>query len=127
VTGWRYVRLADLIGGLADSGIRLVIRDAGLLESALARPQATVFGQEAYPDVWTKVAAVMHSIMSSDPFVDGNKRAGLAAALATLAINDVSIEHGDHDALFTLTLDVAAGKLDEVGEIAARLRAALSP
>jgi prophage maintenance system killer protein len=60
------------------------------------------------------------------PFVDGNKRAGLAAALATLALNGIGIEHGDHDAIFTLTLDVAAGKIDDFGEIAARMRAALS-
>ena len=97
-----------------------------MFESALARPRANVFGQDAYPDVWTRAAAVMHSIISGHPFADGNERAGLTAALATLRLNGVDLEHGDHDAVFTLTLDVAAGKTVEVGEIAGRLRAMMS-
>ncbi|MGH9280443.1 MAG: type II toxin-antitoxin system death-on-curing family toxin [Acidimicrobiales bacterium] len=52
------------------------IRDAGLLGSAAARPQATVFGEDAYPDVWTKAAALLQSIVKNHPLVDGNKRLG---------------------------------------------------
>jgi death on curing protein len=126
VTDFHYITLTDLLSGMADRGMNLAIRDAGLLESALARPQTTVFGQDAYPDVWTKAAAVMHSQVTSNPFVDGNKRAGLAAALATLVLNGVDAAHGDHDAIYTLTIDVASGKSDDIGEIAARLRGAIS-
>ena len=50
------------------------IRDIGLLGSAVARPQTTAFGEEAYPDIWTKAAALLHSIVSNHALVDGNKR-----------------------------------------------------
>lgn len=126
MTDFQYLALTDLLSGMADRGMRLVIRDAGLLESALSRPQTTVFAQDAYPDMWTKAAAVMHSLITSHPFVDGNKRAGLASALATLALNGVDTAQGDDDAIYTLTLNVASGKTDEIADIAARLRAALS-
>jgi death-on-curing protein len=128
VTGPHHpITLIDLLGGMADRGIELVIRDAGLLESALARPQATVLARDAYPDVWTKAAAVMHSLIASHPFLDGNKRAGLAAALATLSLNGVDTADGDPDAVYTLTLDVARGETDDIATIAARLRAAIAP
>lgn len=124
---FRYITHTDLVGSMADWDVVLVVRDPGLLASALVRPQMSVFGQDAYPDVWTKAAAVMHSIVANHPFIDGNKRAGLAAALVTLELNGVDATKGDPDALFTLTVDVAAGKTDDVAEIAAYLRAALSP
>lgn len=126
MTDFQYLALTDLLSGMADRGMRLAIRDAGLLESALARPKTTVFGQDAYPDMWTKAAAVMHSLITSHPLVDGNKRAGLASALATLALNGVDTAQGDDDAIYTLTVDVASGKTDEIADMAARLRAAMS-
>ena len=60
-------------------GENLPIRDMGLLESALARPQTTVFGQDAYPSLWDKAAALLHSIVLGHPLVDGNKRLGWLA------------------------------------------------
>ena len=111
---------------MAEQGIDVGVRDVGLLESALARPQTTVFGQDAYPDLWTKAAAVMHSIVSSHPLVDGNKRAGLAAALATLDLNGVDTANSDAEALYTLTMHVAEGKTEDVAELAARLQAAVT-
>lgn len=56
------------------------VRDVGLLESAVARPQATFDGEELYTDVFTKAAVLSESLMRNHPFVDGNKRTGIAAA-----------------------------------------------
>ena len=56
------------------------LRDLGLLESAVARPQATFGGDDLYPDLFTKAAALMSSLVNNHPFVDGNKRVGIAAA-----------------------------------------------
>jgi death-on-curing protein len=52
------------------------IRDVGLLGSAAARPRTTVFGADAYPDLWTKAAALLDSIVNNHALVDGNKRLG---------------------------------------------------
>lgn len=95
------------------------LRDVGLLEGAVARPQAGMFGVEAYPDLHTKAAALMHSLVTSHPLVDGNKRVGLAATLTFLAVNGRRVRPGE--ALFDLTMAVAAGQLD-VHEIAEALR-----
>nr|WP_319455134.1 MULTISPECIES: Fic family protein [unclassified Mycobacterium] len=54
-------------------------RDFGLLDSATTRPQATVFGEDAYPTVHEKAAAVLHSLARNHPFIDGNKRTAWAA------------------------------------------------
>ncbi len=56
------------------------VRGVGLLESAVARPQATFDGEELYTDVFTKAAVLSESLMRNHPFVDGNKRTSIAAA-----------------------------------------------
>ncbi len=66
-------RLVDETGGTHG------VRDLGLLESALARPKATFDAQDLYPDVLAQAAALMESIVLNHPFVDGNKRTGIAA------------------------------------------------
>lgn len=66
-----------------DSGIR----DQGLLESAIHRPQATVFGEEAYPTLFDKAAVICQSLLMNHAFVDGNKRIAFAACHLTLLIN----------------------------------------
>lgn len=63
------------------------IRDHGLLESAIHRPQATVFGKDAYPTLFDKAAAICHSFLFNHPFVDGNKRAAFVACHLTLLLN----------------------------------------
>jgi len=62
----------------------VAVRDVGLLEAASGRPQATAFGQDAYPDLVTKAAALMHSLARNQALVDGNKRLALAGSLAFL-------------------------------------------
>lgn len=104
----------------AELGGQHVVRDAGLLAAALARPQATAFGEPAYPTLFEQAAALLHSLVTSHPLVDGNKRLGLAAALLLLALNGVRLAASDDD-LFRLTMDVASGGLRDVALIAAQL------
>lgn len=99
------------------------LRDPGLLDSAAARPQATVFGEDAYPTLPMKAAALLHSICSNHALVDGNKRLAWLAALAFLAINGLAIEMPDDEA-FELVMGVADGSID-VEQIAAKLEASI--
>lgn len=103
------------------------IRDAGLLASAAARPAATVFGEDAYGDVWEKAAALLHSIVTDHPLVDGNKRLGWLATAVFLLLNDVPADGARNDDVVELVVAVAEGRAGarEVRDIAARLRAAI--
>lgn len=99
------------------------VRDAGLLASASARPRATAFGDDAYGDVYEKAAALLHSLARNHALVDGNKRLALAGTLAFLGMNGIKLTLSNDEA-YTLIVDVAAGRLDDVARIAAALRAA---
>lgn len=97
------------------------IRDVGLLGSAVARPQTTAFGEDAYPDIWTKAAALLHSIVKNHSLVDGNKRLGWLATAVFLEINGVEISRASNDDVYDLVIDIAAGQ-PTVDAIAERLR-----
>lgn len=88
------------------------IRDAGLLESALAMPRATFGGEFLHRDLYEMGAAYLYHIVQNHPFVDGNKRTGTATALVFLEMNGVTID-ADEDALVELVLDVAQGRADK--------------
>jgi death-on-curing protein len=96
------------------------VRDLGLLESAIHRPRASVLGQDAYPDLFTKAAAQLHSLAGSHPLLDGNKRLAWLATYVFLAKNGIVLDAGD-DAAHEFVIAVADGSLDDVGEIAAVL------
>ncbi|MEO3869201.1 type II toxin-antitoxin system death-on-curing family toxin [Nonomuraea sp. B12E4] len=98
------------------------VRDLGLLEAALLRPQTSLFGRDAYPDLLMKAAALLHSIVTNHPFVDGNKRAGWLTTYVFLAKNGVELDPADDDVAYDLVVAVAAGKLTELDEIADILR-----
>jgi death on curing protein len=87
------------------------IRDAGLLASALARPATTLFGDDAYPALSLKAAALLESVVRNHPFVDGNKRSGWTLAVTFLWVNgfrhDMTADEG-----FDLVLGVAEGRVD---------------
>lgn len=100
------------------------VHDVGLLESALMRPSSSAFGKDAYPDLWSKAAALLHSIIRTPPFMDGNKRTSVALALAFLDRNGEDIEHSDPDALIDLAVGIANSGL-EVPDIAVALRLAV--
>jgi len=87
------------------------LRDRGGLESAAARPAMTFGGEDLYPDIAAKAAALMHSLVMNHPFVDGDKRVGISAAELFLELNDVRLGARDKD-LEELTLSVARAELD---------------
>lgn len=86
------------------------MRDMGLLESALARPAASFGGQDLYPSLPGKAAALMHSLVGNHPFVDGNKRVAIAATELFLQCNGYRLS-ADNDALFDFTIACAASQL----------------
>jgi death-on-curing protein len=90
-------------------GGSLGIRDRGLLESALAMPEATYSEEEFYPTLHEKAAAYLFHLVKNHPFVDGNKRVGLAVALSFLGINDALIAATDEE-LVELVLGVAESR-----------------
>ena len=97
------------------------IRDIGLLGSAAARPQTTVGGRDAYPTVWSKAAALLQSVVDNHALVDGNKRLALAGTIAFLGVNGRRLGLSN-DQAYELVMSVASGELDDLEEIAARLR-----
>jgi death-on-curing protein len=98
------------------------VRDFGLLSSAAVRPATVAFGQEAYPDLWSKAAALLHSVCMNHALIDGNKRLAWAAARVFLALNEVSIQDVDVDQAEAFVMSVADGTLTEVSDIARELR-----
>lgn len=118
MTAVEYLTLEDLLGLVRRLGLGPV-RDLGLLDAAVARPQSSAFGEDAYPTVQLKGAALLHSIVTNHALVDGNKRLGWLATTVFLDVNGESVDLGDDDA-FQLVVDVAERRVD-VGQIADRL------
>jgi len=101
-------------------GTEPVVRDYGLLESALARPRATAFGDDAYSGVHEKAAALLHSLAPNHALVDGNKRIALAALLAFYGMNDLRLVLSNDEA-YRLVMNIAAGELSDIDAIASVL------
>lgn len=96
------------------------LRDFGLLESAVFRPQQAFLGADPYPDAHAKAAALVHSLIRNHPFVDGNKRTAMAAMVIFYGLNGWMLRADDED-IIALALDVAGGLLD-VTAIVGRLK-----
>ncbi|MEO8604460.1 MAG: type II toxin-antitoxin system death-on-curing family toxin [bacterium] len=110
-------------------GGRLGLRDRSLLESALAMPQAAFAGEELHASVVEKGAAYLFHLVKNHPFVDGNKRVGLAACLVFLRLNGIAISATD-DALVELTVGVASSarsKADVTVFLAAQATTSTAP
>lgn len=101
-------------------GDAFVLRDVGLLESAVARPATSVGGRDAYPTLVEKAAALAHSAVRNHALVDGNKRLGLMLLIVFLGVNGAR-STATNDEAHDLIMAIADGKLDTVGEIAAVL------
>ena len=99
------------------------VRDYGLLEAALARPRASAFGEDAYPSIHAKAAALMHSLARNHALIDGSERLALAATIAFYGLNGLRLTLTNDEA-YDLTMSVAAGGIDDVAEIARRLERA---
>jgi death-on-curing protein len=98
------------------------IRDMGLLGSAAARPQTTAFGEDAYPDIWTKAAALLQSVVKNHPLIDGNKRLGWLSTAVFLELNGVATQQATNDDVYEFVIGIAAGA-GTIEEIAEGLRA----
>lgn len=118
MTEVKYLNLDDLLGFVRRLGVGSV-RDLGLLDASVVRPQSSAFGNDAYPTLRLKAAALLHSLVTGHALVDGNKRLGWLATTVFLDINGEPAELGDDDA-FGLVVAVAEGSLD-IEDIADRL------
>ncbi|MDG5770053.1 MULTISPECIES: type II toxin-antitoxin system death-on-curing family toxin [Mycolicibacterium] len=122
-----YLDLDDLLEVARHAvGADVKVGDYGLLESALARPRASVFGDDAYPDLHLKAAALLHSLARNHALVDGNKRLAWTSCLTFLGINGQRIAASEDDR-FDFVIRVATGAESDLEDIAAQLRAWSDP
>ncbi|MEU6758567.1 type II toxin-antitoxin system death-on-curing family toxin [Streptomyces sp. NPDC046685] len=108
---------------LAMAGQQVAVRDLGLLSSAVHRPQSQMFGVEAYTDLFEKAGGLLQSLAVNHPLVDGNKRMAWMCTVVFLDCNGTEMIDVDQDEAYKLVIEVATGSLDDVGQIARRLRA----
>jgi death-on-curing protein len=106
-----YLELADILQLGREIIADFRVRDLGLLESALARPKTTVFGDDAYPSFYQKVATLLHSIARNHALIDGNKRLAWSAARLFCLMNDQDIKMKP-DKAYEMVIGVAAGEID---------------
>ena len=106
-----YLSVEDLLEIAAGVIEHVVVRDAGLLAAAAARPQITVFGDDAYPTFEDKAAALLHSLVSNHALVDGNKRLAWSAARIFCLLNRRDLTYTVDEAE-ALMLSAASGQLD---------------
>lgn len=119
-----FLTVDDVVAAHADQIARYGgdpgLRDPGLLDSAVAQARATFDGEYLHVDIFTMAAAYLFHIVQNHPFLDGNKRAGLVAALLFLEINSIEISAARGE-LYDLTIATAKGRLGK-REIAEFLR-----
>ena len=123
---WRFSRLWGIALTTAGSksrcrfGGQADLRDIGLLDSAINRPRSSAYGEDAYPSLSLKAAALLHSMTKNHALVDGNKR---LAWLSTVVFCDLNgfAPHLTDDEAFQLVWDIASSQMD-VALIAERLR-----
>ncbi|MFM1760779.1 MAG: hypothetical protein RL478_389 [Actinomycetota bacterium] len=117
-----YLELEDVVALAAILfGDPPPIRDIGLLGSAVARPRTSAFGQDAYPDILTKAAALLQSIVNNHALIDGNKRLGWLSTAVFLEVNGVKALRISNDDVYDFVIWVAATS-PAIEEIVARLR-----
>jgi death-on-curing protein len=119
VSGIEYLTLEDAFYLIRALNVGPII-DLGLLDSAMHRPRASAFGEDAYPDLATKAAALLHSLTKNHCLADGNKRIAWLATVVFLDINGFGVTLSDDEA-FELVWDIASGTM-ELSTIVSRLR-----
>jgi len=118
-----FLDLEDALSQIEFLGFH--VGDIGLVEGCLARPKTSLFGDEAYPSLSDKAAALMHSVATSHPLIDGNKRSAWALMVTFLAVNDYQVLAETDDA-FEFVLKVAQSTL-EIPEISSWIQQRLVP
>ena len=122
-----FLDLDELLHGAERTlGAPPQIRDIGLLQSTLARPQASVLGEDAYPSIHAKSTAQLRSLARNHGLVDGNKRLALVAALAFYGLNGLRLALTNDEA-YDVVMAVASGELDDVIAITTLLERAARP
>ena len=113
----RYLSLQEVISLhsllISQSGGSSGLRDRGALESAVAQPEASFGGEDLYPHLASKAAALGHSLIQNHPFIDGNKRLGHAAMEVFLLLNNHEIDASVDDQE-KIIIDVASGKVSRI-------------
>lgn len=104
-----YLTLDDLLTLSADLGVPRV-RDLGLLDAAAHRPQSSLMGQDAYPDLHEKAAVLLESIVRNHPLIDGNKRLGWMSVYVFYGLNGFDLDAPEDDA-YDLVIATATGTL----------------
>jgi death-on-curing protein len=112
--------LLRIAGAALGSAQEVLVRDHGLLESAVARPATTVYGEDAYPSLELKAAALLHSLTTNHALVDGNTRLAWAATVVFAYVNGQYLDAPDDEA-FALVMGVAAGTVADLVTVADRL------
>ena len=110
-----------LLAGSVAVGEVVVVGDYGLLDAAVARPRTTVFGLDAYPDLFAKAAALLHSLARNHALIDGNKRTAWAAAWTFLYLNGIALGRFDVDDAEAFMIDVATRSDLDLEYIASKL------
>ena len=116
-----YLSVEDLLFLAGNAAVR----DLGLLAAAAARPRATAFGEDAYPNVHTKAAALLHSLAGNHALVDGNKRLAWLATNVFLELNKAAVHFSDNET-FSMLREVAQGYIT-TQELAQRIGQRLGP
>jgi death on curing protein len=110
----RYLSPSEVIRINEQEASPNLLADFGLLEAAILRPQQTVFGADAYPDIHAKAAAMMHSLIRNHPFLDGNKRTAVLSVIVFYNLNGYAI-YANQGEVVALAVDVAEGQIDVEG------------
>ena len=118
MTNVEFLELDDAVEMIRTLGVGPV-RDIGLLDAAMHRPRFSAFGEDAYPTIPLKVAALLHSLTNNHALVDGNKRLAWLATVVFCDLNGLETDLNDEEA-FQLVWDIASTELD-LTEIADRL------
>jgi len=117
-----YLSVDDVLAAAeAHLGHPADIGDYGLLESAVARPQASVFGEDAYDTIHEKAAALLQSLATNHALIDGNKRTAFVSTALFYELNGHHVSTAAEDDLFDLVIAVATRELDTVPVISRRL------
>ncbi|WP_116202467.1 type II toxin-antitoxin system death-on-curing family toxin [Amycolatopsis circi] len=104
-----YLTLDDLLTLSADLGVPRV-RDLGLLDAAAHRPQSSLMGRDAYPDLHEKAAVLLESIVRNHPLIDGNKRLGWMSGYVFYGLNGFDLDAPEDEA-YDLVIATATGTL----------------
>ena len=110
-----------LVAAEAAVGEPPKVRDVGILQAAVARTRASVYGEDAYPDLHAKAAALLHSIVTGHALIDGNKPLGWVSVRLFYRLNEMDLRAPVDDA-FDLVTSIADGSLRDAPDIADRLR-----